>query len=171
MPALKRRGEVGVPSTEELFRSSAWSRDSEGIPAQRPESRLECLANPYVGSRVRTCFCDIETYVLSNSFMPDDSSRSFKFFSDVFTDKLSASCIPASASCIVPSMTEPQLGTQPCNEKGRMECGSHFNKYRKTENCFALQLPTLSNLRIHHHQSRFWKVPRNVLMTSTDRLA
>ncbi|RMC22365.1 hypothetical protein DUI87_00677 [Hirundo rustica rustica] len=25
-----------------------------------PESRLECLANPHVGSRVTTCFCDIE---------------------------------------------------------------------------------------------------------------
>ncbi|RMC19614.1 hypothetical protein DUI87_03174 [Hirundo rustica rustica] len=32
----------------------------DGDPAQRPESRLECLANPHVGSRVRTCFCDIE---------------------------------------------------------------------------------------------------------------
>ncbi|RMB98997.1 hypothetical protein DUI87_24542 [Hirundo rustica rustica] len=32
----------------------------DGDPVQCPESRLECLANPHVGSRVRTCFCDIE---------------------------------------------------------------------------------------------------------------
>ncbi|RMC20469.1 hypothetical protein DUI87_01319 [Hirundo rustica rustica] len=76
LPALKRRGEVGVPSTEELFRSSAWSRDSEGDPAQCPESRLECLANPYVGSRVRTCFCDIENLGFAGIFPP--VNREFK---------------------------------------------------------------------------------------------
>ncbi|RMB97251.1 hypothetical protein DUI87_26280 [Hirundo rustica rustica] len=53
-------GRLESLSTEELFLSSAWSRGFERDPAQRPESRLECLANPHVGSRVRTCFCDIE---------------------------------------------------------------------------------------------------------------
>ncbi|RMC21726.1 hypothetical protein DUI87_02595 [Hirundo rustica rustica] len=42
------------------------------IELKCPESRLECLANPYVGSRVRTCFCDIEgiPYNISNGDIP-----------------------------------------------------------------------------------------------------
>ncbi|RMB97061.1 hypothetical protein DUI87_26509 [Hirundo rustica rustica] len=80
--------------------------------------------------------------------MPDDSSRGFKFFSDVFTDKLSASCIPACASCIPASAAASCIvpkhdrttawHTSLATRRGRMECDSHFNKYRQTENCFAL---------------------------------
>ncbi|RMC19600.1 hypothetical protein DUI87_03159 [Hirundo rustica rustica] len=39
----------------------------DGDPVQCPESRLECLANPHVGSRVRTCFCDIEVLLTTEA--------------------------------------------------------------------------------------------------------
>ncbi|RMC04205.1 hypothetical protein DUI87_19024 [Hirundo rustica rustica] len=60
---------LSTASTENPMSTCLDSRNNQNLDtkvskviefAKCPESRLECLANPYVGSQVRTCFCDIE---------------------------------------------------------------------------------------------------------------
>ncbi|RMB88048.1 hypothetical protein DUI87_35560 [Hirundo rustica rustica] len=62
--AVMKREDVGEEEAKKPYKYDCLYSENEKpvseIELKCPESRLECLANPYVGSRVRTCFCDIE---------------------------------------------------------------------------------------------------------------
>ncbi|RMC21501.1 hypothetical protein DUI87_02367 [Hirundo rustica rustica] len=59
-PSVNYYSRPQVTSYNSYYHSTPHLPPYSTYDFQSPESRLERLANPHVGSRVRTCFCDIE---------------------------------------------------------------------------------------------------------------